>query len=72
MSTHLGILSRAGLIAVERQGRVMNYRAEIEGFRALVSFLTCDCCGGRPEICDLLIADLSCCVPAKKRKRAHA
>jgi DNA-binding transcriptional ArsR family regulator len=72
MSTHLGILSRASLVAVERQSRVMSYRAEIEGFRALMSFLTRDCCGGRPEICDPLIADLTCCVPAKKRQRAHA
>jgi ArsR family transcriptional regulator, arsenate/arsenite/antimonite-responsive transcriptional repressor / arsenate reductase (thioredoxin) len=51
MSTHLSILSRAGLIAVERQGRVMNYRADLGGFRGLVTFLARDCCGGRPELC---------------------
>jgi protein-tyrosine-phosphatase/DNA-binding transcriptional ArsR family regulator len=51
MSTHLGILSRAGLIAVERDGRVMNYRADVGGFRDLVTFLTRNCCGGRPELC---------------------
>lgn len=51
MSTHLGILSRAGLIAVERHGRVMNYRAELGGFRGLVTFLARDCCNGRPELC---------------------
>jgi arsenate reductase len=51
MSTHLSILSRAGLIAVERQGRVMNYRADVGGFRDLVTFLARDCCGGRPELC---------------------
>ncbi|TMK48211.1 MAG: protein-tyrosine-phosphatase [Alphaproteobacteria bacterium] len=51
MSAHLGVLSRAGLVLVERQGRVMNYRADLGGFRGLVEFLARDCCGGRPELC---------------------
>jgi ArsR family transcriptional regulator, arsenate/arsenite/antimonite-responsive transcriptional repressor / arsenate reductase (thioredoxin) len=51
MSTHLGILTRAGLIAVERQGRGMNYRADLRGFRSLLGFLARDCCQGRPELC---------------------
>jgi ArsR family transcriptional regulator, arsenate/arsenite/antimonite-responsive transcriptional repressor / arsenate reductase (thioredoxin) len=51
MSTHLGILSRAGLIAAERQGRVMNYRADLGSFRGLVTSLARDCCNGRPELC---------------------
>ena len=51
MSTHLGILNRAGLIAVERQGRVMNYRADLRAFRGLLRFLTRDCCNGRPDLC---------------------
>jgi arsenate reductase len=51
MSTHLGILNRAGLIAVERAGRSMNYRADVAGFRTLIEFLARDCCEGRPELC---------------------
>jgi protein-tyrosine-phosphatase/DNA-binding transcriptional ArsR family regulator len=51
MSTHLGILSRTGLVEVERSGRTMNYRADVEAFRRLVMFLTNDCCGGRPDLC---------------------
>lgn len=51
MSTHLGVLSRAGLIQVEREGRAMNYRADLSTFRGLVKFLTSDCCNGRPELC---------------------
>ena len=51
MSAHLAVLSRAGLVRVERQGRVMNYRADLGGFRGLVEFLARDCCGGRPELC---------------------
>lgn len=51
MSTHLSILSRAGLVNVERQGRVMNYRANLDRFRGLVRFLVSDCCNGQPELC---------------------
>lgn len=51
MSTHLTILTRAGLVTVERQGRVMNYRADVRSFRGLIRFLTTDCCNGRPELC---------------------
>ena len=50
MSTHLGVLSRAGLVAVERDGRTMNYRADVRAFRGLVKFLTRDCCNGRPDL----------------------
>lgn len=51
MSTHLTVLTRAGLITVERDGRVMNYRADVPGFRGLIRFLATDCCNGRPEMC---------------------
>ena len=51
MSTHLAVLTRAGLLSVTRESRSMLYRADLAGFRALVSFLTRDCCQGRPEIC---------------------
>lgn len=64
MSTHLAILTRAGLIAAERQSRSIIYRAQIDAVRALASYLVKDCCGGRPEICAPLIADLSPCCPA--------
>ena len=57
MSTHLGVLSQAGLVRAERSGRSMNYRADVEAFRALVLFLTRDCCSGRPDLCGD-IADL--------------
>ena len=51
MSTHLAALMRGGLITVARQGRSMNYRADLDGFRGLVDFMLRDCCGGRPDIC---------------------
>jgi DNA-binding transcriptional ArsR family regulator len=51
MSTHLAILTRAGLLTVQRVGRTALYRADLDGFNSLIDFLTGDCCGGRPEIC---------------------
>jgi DNA-binding transcriptional ArsR family regulator len=65
MSTHLGILSRAGLIRASRQSRSIIYRPRPQAVAVLAGFLVKDCCGGRPDICAPLIADLaSCCTPA--------
>jgi ArsR family transcriptional regulator len=50
MSTHLAALTRAGLIVVRREGRMMNYSADLQGFRAFIKFLMHDCCGGRTEV----------------------
>jgi ArsR family transcriptional regulator, arsenate/arsenite/antimonite-responsive transcriptional repressor len=61
MSTHLGILSRAGLVSVERQSRSMVYRVELTTVRKLVLFLLRDCCKGQPELCAPLIQDLTKC-----------
>ena len=68
MSTHLAILTRAGLIEAERQGRTIVYRAVLERVRQIANFLVQECCGGRPELCNPLIADITpCCTP----KEAH-
>ena len=64
LSTHFGILARAGLIVAERQSRLIIYRAQLEAVRHLASFILKDCCGGRSEICAPLIADLQPCCPA--------
>ncbi len=65
MSSHLAILSRAGLIAAERDGRTIRYRAELDRVREIASFLVQDCCGGRPELCEPLVAELTpCCRPS--------
>ena len=64
MSTHLAILTRAGLISSERVSRTVVYRAEIDRVRELTSFLVNDCCGGRPELCEPLVAEFTpCCTP---------
>ncbi|EPX85962.1 transcriptional regulator, ArsR family [Rubellimicrobium thermophilum DSM 16684] len=55
LSTHLGILVRAGLVMGERRGREMRYRARLEGLRALTLFLAADCCGGDRDRCAPLV-----------------
>lgn len=51
MSANLAVLTRAGLIAVRRDGRSMIYRANYDQMRGLLGFLMEDCCAGKPEIC---------------------
>ena len=65
LSTHLSILANAGLVHGERHSRSIIYRADVERLRLLVLFLLKDCCGGRPDLCAPLIADLSPSCPAK-------
>src|SRR3954452_6875836 len=68
MSTHLAVLARASLVRARRDGRMMHYGDDLEGFRLLISFLMRDCCNGRAEICAPLMAELTCCTPPTKRK----
>jgi len=73
LSTHVGILARAGLVRGARDGRSIVYRADVEGMRALMSFLITDCCNGHPELCDIGSPPTNkCCAPAvrgRKRQR---
>jgi ArsR family transcriptional regulator, arsenate/arsenite/antimonite-responsive transcriptional repressor len=67
MSGHLNILSRAGLVRSERRSRSIIYRADLDRFRAVASFLLKDCCGGHPEVCAPLLDELSpSCKPKEK------
>ncbi len=62
MSAHLAALTRAGLLRSERRSRLIIYRADLERLKALTLFLVKDCCGGRAELCEPLIAELvPCC-----------
>jgi DNA-binding transcriptional ArsR family regulator len=66
MSTHLAILTRAGLIHAQRQSRSIIYRADLAHVRSLATYLLQDCCGGRPEVCAPLIETLKvCCVSSE-------
>lgn len=61
MSAHLGVLARAGLVRSERRSRSINYRADLDGLRALMLFLVNDCCAGSAELCAPLVAELTPC-----------
>ena len=61
MSTHLAVLTRAGLLTSERRSRSIIYRANLGQLRSLMVFLVKDCCQGRAELCDPLVAELTCC-----------
>lgn len=67
MSSHLGILSRAGLVRSERRSRSIIYRADLDRLREVVTFLLRDCCGGHPSVCAPLIDVLTPCCPPKEK-----
>ncbi len=72
MSSHLAVLSRAGLVSAQRFSRSIVYRADLAALQAVMLFMLRDCCDGRPEICAPLIEDLTPCCPPSKKKRADA
>ncbi|PKP94685.1 MAG: transcriptional regulator [Alphaproteobacteria bacterium HGW-Alphaproteobacteria-16] len=59
-STHLAVLVKAGLVRSDKQGRQQIQHAEINALRALMVFLVRDCCQGRAELCQPLLAELAC------------
>ena len=61
MSTHLAILTRAGLIRSRRESRSVIYSTDYAQITALLGFLMEDCCQGRPEICAPIAALAACC-----------
>ncbi|ABD86192.1 ArsR/SmtB family transcription factor [Rhodopseudomonas palustris] len=65
MSSHLAILTRAGLVSSARRSRSIVYRADLARFQSLALFLLQDCCGSRPEVCAPLVANLTPCCPTE-------
>lgn len=60
-STHLAVMVKAGLVVPEKRGRQQIQRVSIDALRGLMLFLAKDCCQGRAELCDPLLAELTCC-----------
>lgn len=60
-STHLAVLAKANLVKSEKRGRQIIQRADIDTLRELMLFLAKDCCQGRAELCEPLLAELACC-----------
>lgn len=54
LSTHLGILSRTGLVSSRRDGRTLYYSADIESVSGMVEGIVADCCNGNPDLCKSL------------------
>src|SRR6516225_1710211 len=60
MSFHLNQLRFAGLVSSRRESRSIIYTANYKAMTDLISYLTENCCGGRPELC----APSTGCAPA--------
>lgn len=60
-STHLSVMAKAGLVIAEKRGRHQIQRANMPSLIALMTFLAKDCCEGRAELCQPLLAELACC-----------
>lgn len=60
-STHLAVLVKAGVVVSEKRGRQQIQRASIDCLRCLMLFLAKDCCGGHADLCEPLLAELTCC-----------
>ncbi len=75
LSFHLNQLRFAGLVSSRRESRSIIYSANFAAMRGLMSYLTEQCCGGRPELCAPILlsplqpATASCgpdgCAPAR-------
>ena len=69
-SFHLKELDRAGLLRATRQGRYIRYAIDVEGMRKLLTYLTEECCQGRPELCgQAFVAASKSCRPKKATVR---
>ena len=71
MSAHLSVLSRARLVTARRNSRSIVYRADLNRFQGVMTFLVNDCCDGRPEICTPLIESITPCCPPKRKGKAN-
>ena len=73
MSSHLAILTRAGLVSSQRHSRSIVYRADLVTLRSMTLFLLQDCCGGEPALCASLIESIQpCCPPQKEKSHGNA
>jgi len=54
LSTYVGALLQAGLVAQERVGTSLRYGVNMDAARETFDYLLRDCCRGRPDICSPL------------------
>jgi ArsR family transcriptional regulator, arsenate/arsenite/antimonite-responsive transcriptional repressor len=72
LSFHLNQLRFAGLVTSRRASRSIIYSANFKAMNDLLTYLTENCCGGRPELCapDRLAA--AACAPGSVKSGACA
>jgi len=51
LSFHLKALLHTGLIAMEKEGRFLRYKANIPLMLETIAYLTAECCSGNPDEC---------------------
>ncbi len=64
LSTHLRILTDAGLLSLRTASRERVYAVRFEAMRELIAYLLEDCCQGSPEVCTPIadiLATSACC-----------
>jgi DNA-binding transcriptional ArsR family regulator len=76
LSTHLRILTDAGLLTLRAQSRERVYAVRFEAMRDLVAYLLEDCCQGSAEVCTplagILTSQAACCAPSPTEKTHEA
>jgi DNA-binding transcriptional ArsR family regulator len=60
VSSSLSVLSNAGLVRSEREGRTIRYFANLSVMRGVLGFLMADCCGGNPAACEPFLNENIC------------
>jgi len=63
LSFHMNQLRFAGLVGSRRKGRSIIYSANFAAMRGLMTYLTEQCCGGRPELCAPILLSPPQCAP---------
>ena len=76
LSTHLRILTDAGLLSLKAVSRERVYAVRFEAMRELIAYLLEDCCQGSAEVCTplagILTSPAACCGPAPKETTHEA
>lgn len=64
LTFHLKELVHSGLVESRREGRSIKYSLRVQRMNELLTFLTKDCCQGKPELCGGPMDE--CCRPKRK------
>lgn len=60
LSFHLKAMVHAGMVSVVQEGRFQRYRADLNLMFALITYLSEECCNGKPEQCVSLSSTSAC------------